>query len=68
MVKEEPHINFTGEEGLGRFLDLHELYLQYINSKFGKKVKKISWVRPVADSGRPESRQNMLPFTSSRVK
>jgi splicing factor 3A subunit 3 len=38
-IKEEPHVYFTGEEALGRFLDLHELHNMYINSKFGPKTK-----------------------------
>ncbi|GLU09488.1 hypothetical protein SLE2022_263480 [Rubroshorea leprosula] len=33
-----PVIKFTGEEGFGRYLDLHALYNQYINSKFGKPI------------------------------
>lgn len=36
-IKEEPHVYFTGEEALGRFLDLHELHAAFINSKFGPK-------------------------------
>jgi hypothetical protein len=31
LLKEEPHVEFTGEEGLGRFLDLHDLYLRFLN-------------------------------------
>ncbi|GIL62707.1 hypothetical protein Vafri_16876 [Volvox africanus] len=31
MLKEEPHVEFTGEEGLGRYLDLHDLYLRFRN-------------------------------------
>ncbi|EFH47013.1 predicted protein [Arabidopsis lyrata subsp. lyrata] len=34
-LKEEPVIAFSGEEGNGRYLDLHE----YINSKFGERVE-----------------------------
>lgn len=26
LLKEEPHVEFSGEEGHGRYLDLHELY------------------------------------------
>lgn len=39
MLKEEPVIEFSGEEALGRYLDLHELYNQYINSKFGEPIE-----------------------------
>ncbi|KAJ0525720.1 putative splicing factor SF3a60 binding domain, SF3A3 domain, splicing factor 3A subunit 3 [Helianthus annuus] len=35
---EEPQIQFSGEEAYGRYLDLHELYNDYINSKFGKQI------------------------------
>ncbi len=33
--QEEPRVEFSGEEGQGRFLDLHEHYHTFINSKFG---------------------------------
>eukprot|EP00243_Klebsormidium_subtile_P004114 TRINITY_DN17896_c0_g1_i1.p2 TRINITY_DN17896_c0_g1~~TRINITY_DN17896_c0_g1_i1.p2 ORF type:complete len:517 (+),score=201.30 TRINITY_DN17896_c0_g1_i1:191-1741(+) len=36
-IKAEPHVYFTGEEALGRFLDLHELHASFINSKFGPR-------------------------------
>lgn len=39
LLKEEPVIEFTGEEAFGRYLDLHELYNQYINSKFGEPIE-----------------------------
>ncbi|XP_075493797.1 splicing factor SF3a60 homolog [Primulina tabacum] len=38
LLKEEPVIEFTGEEASGRYLDLHELYNDYINAKFGKQI------------------------------
>ncbi|XP_030510588.1 splicing factor SF3a60 homolog [Cannabis sativa] len=38
LLKEEPLIEFSGEEAFGRYLDLHELYNQYINSKFGDHI------------------------------
>ncbi|KAJ0753112.1 putative transcription factor C2H2 family [Helianthus annuus] len=38
LLEEEPHIQFSGEEAYGRYLDLHELYNDYINSKFGKQI------------------------------
>ncbi|EFJ51494.1 splicing factor 3a, subunit 3 [Volvox carteri f. nagariensis] len=31
LLKEEPHVDFTGEEGLGRYLDMHDLYLRFLN-------------------------------------
>ncbi|KAJ0042765.1 hypothetical protein Pint_17711 [Pistacia integerrima] len=39
LLKEEPLIEFSGEEAFGRFLDLHELFNQYINSKFGEHIE-----------------------------
>lgn len=38
MLKEEPVIEFSGEEAFGRYLDMHELYNEYINSKFGQHI------------------------------
>jgi splicing factor 3A subunit 3 len=37
--------NFTGEEGYGRFLDLHEQHLKFINSKFGSKCSYVDYLR-----------------------
>ncbi|KDP22149.1 hypothetical protein JCGZ_25980 [Jatropha curcas] len=39
LLKEEPAIEFTGEEAFGKYLDMHELYNQYINSKFGEHIE-----------------------------
>ncbi|KAG9456991.1 hypothetical protein H6P81_001499 [Aristolochia fimbriata] len=39
LLKEEPRVEFSGEEAFGRYLDLHELYNEYINSKFGKPIE-----------------------------
>ncbi|XP_044467412.1 splicing factor SF3a60 homolog isoform X2 [Mangifera indica] len=39
LLKEEPIIEFSGEEAFGRYLDLHELFNQYINSKFGERIE-----------------------------
>ncbi|KAH7557788.1 hypothetical protein JRO89_XS11G0220500 [Xanthoceras sorbifolium] len=39
LLKEEHAIEFSGEEAFGRHLDLHELYCQYINSKFGEHIE-----------------------------
>ncbi|CAA7033877.1 unnamed protein product [Microthlaspi erraticum] len=35
---EEPVIAFTAEECFGRYLELHDLHNQYINSSFGERV------------------------------
>lgn len=39
LLKEEPSVEFSGEEACGRYLDLHEMYNQYINSKFGEVIE-----------------------------
>ncbi|GLJ52370.1 hypothetical protein SUGI_1114090 [Cryptomeria japonica] len=38
LLKEEPQIDFSGEEAFGRYLDMHELYNEYVNSKFGQLI------------------------------
>ncbi|XP_047322891.1 splicing factor SF3a60 homolog [Impatiens glandulifera] len=44
LLKEEPHIEFTGEEAFGRYLDMHELYNEYINSKFGEPIEYAAYL------------------------
>ena len=39
LLAEQPVVPFSGEEGMGRFLDLHEHYHTFINSKFGKQAR-----------------------------
>ncbi|KAL9238643.1 hypothetical protein vseg_013039 [Gypsophila vaccaria] len=39
------HIPFSGEEGFGKYLDLHEFYRRYTNSKFGHYVTYIDYLR-----------------------
>ncbi|KAJ6687539.1 SPLICING FACTOR SF3A-RELATED [Salix purpurea] len=39
MLKEEPVIEFTGEEAFGKYLDMHELYNQFNNLKFEKPIE-----------------------------
>lgn len=39
LLKEEPRIEFSGEEAFGRYLDMHALYQQYVNSKFGEPIE-----------------------------
>lgn len=39
LLKEEPWVDFSGEEANGRFLDLHELYNQYCSNKFGQSIE-----------------------------
>ncbi|KAJ8554316.1 hypothetical protein K7X08_024994 [Anisodus acutangulus] len=44
LLKEEPQIEFSGEEGSGRYLDLHELFNEYINSKFGEPIEYTAYL------------------------
>ncbi|XP_051142789.1 splicing factor SF3a60 homolog [Andrographis paniculata] len=52
LLKEEPIIEFTGEEAFGRYLDLHELYNEYINSKFGQQIEYTAYLDVFSDPGR----------------
>eukprot|EP00891_Asterochloris_glomerata_P009690 jgi/Astpho2/9690/Aster-03682 len=45
LLKQEPRIEFSGEEGYGRYLDLHEPYHTFINSKFGRQMEYAEYVR-----------------------
>lgn len=40
----EPDVPFTGEEGYGKYLDLHALYSQYVNLEKAKKVDYLTYV------------------------
>lgn len=44
MFKEDPILDFSGEEGFGRYLDLHEFYNRYINSKFGEPMEYTTYL------------------------
>ncbi|KAB2598788.1 splicing factor 3A subunit 3 [Pyrus ussuriensis x Pyrus communis] len=48
LLKEEPQIEFSGEEAFGRYLDLHELYNQYINSKFGEPIEYSAYLDTIS--------------------
>lgn len=52
LLKEEPVIEFSGEEAFGRYLDLHELYNVYINSKFGQKIEYSAYLDIFSDPGK----------------
>ncbi|KAI3432859.1 hypothetical protein D9Q98_010442 [Chlorella vulgaris] len=49
LLQEQPMVPFSGEEGLGRFLDLHEAFQTFTNSKFGKQLDYYTYVAGVAD-------------------
>lgn len=44
LIKEEPWIEFSGEEAYGRYLDLHELYNTFMNSKFGQPIEYSAYI------------------------
>ncbi|KAF7102198.1 hypothetical protein CFC21_103376 [Triticum aestivum] len=50
LLKEEPAIEFTGEEAFGRYLDLHELYNEFINSKFRSLMEYSAYVGTFAQT------------------
>ncbi|KAJ6832668.1 splicing factor SF3a60-like protein [Iris pallida] len=52
LLKEEPHIDFSGEEASGRYLDMHELYNTYINSKFGERIEYTAFLETFSQTHR----------------
>ncbi|KAL4539701.1 hypothetical protein Ndes2437B_g01942 [Nannochloris sp. 'desiccata'] len=44
LLGSEPHLAFSGEEGMGRFLDLHELHQEWQNAKFGGPIDYSAYV------------------------
>ncbi|GLC47372.1 hypothetical protein PLESTM_002065900 [Pleodorina starrii] len=48
LLKEEPQVEFTGEEGLGRYLDLHDLYLRFLNLRSQQQRGKSRAARAAA--------------------
>lgn len=57
MLKEDVHVEFSGEEGGGRFLDMHQLYLIFTNAKAlskpaepeGKPIEYTEYLNSFAD-------------------
>mmetsp|Transcript_11578 Transcript_11578/g.15763 ORF Transcript_11578/g.15763 Transcript_11578/m.15763 type:complete len:501 (+) Transcript_11578:114-1616(+) len=45
LLKEDPKVDFTGEESFGRCLDLHALYSEFINSKFGRPMEYFEYLQ-----------------------
>ena len=50
-LAEEPQLEFRGDEGYGRFLDLHEHHLRFTNSKFGRQMDYLEYVRTLVAFG-----------------
>jgi splicing factor 3A subunit 3 len=36
LLKEEPRVEFSGDEGLGRYLDLHDSFQRFVNGEQGQ--------------------------------
>ena len=51
LVGADPIVPFSGEEGLGRYLDLHEQQQAFLNSKFGRELDYYTYVASLADFG-----------------
>ena len=47
-LAEEVRVEFTGEEGSGRYLDLHELFRMYTNAPFGAKTDYLAYLDGLA--------------------
>jgi splicing factor 3A subunit 3 len=58
LLGSEPHLAFSGEEGMGRFLDLHELHQAWQNAKFGGPIDYSAYV-----AGLPEHLTAVQPRT-----
>ncbi|KAJ0235244.1 Splicing factor SF3a60 [Hirschfeldia incana] len=65
LLKVKPVISFSGEEGAGRYLDLHDMYNQYINSKFGERVEYSVYLDVFSQ---PEKIPRKLKFSRQYMK
>jgi splicing factor 3A subunit 3 len=68
-----PRTNFSGEEALGRYLDLHAQHIKFMNSKFGNKccyadyVKEKAWsLNTIAEKYRTS--KQYISYLSELVK
>lgn len=63
LLAEQPAMPFSGEEAFGRFLDVHEPYQVYINSKFGRQVDYFTFVSSLTDfAAVPRSQRISKPY------
>ncbi|KAG2334799.1 hypothetical protein Bca52824_005979 [Brassica carinata] len=65
LLKAKPVISFSGEEGAGRYLDLHDMYNHYINSKFGERVEYSAYLDVFSH---PEKIPRRLKFSRQYMK
>ncbi|WOH13325.1 hypothetical protein DCAR_0832834 [Daucus carota subsp. sativus] len=52
MVESMLEVEFSGEEGSGRYLDLHQLYNDYMNSKFGEPLEYSAYLQVFPQAGK----------------
>ncbi|KAL8171503.1 hypothetical protein V2J09_023307 [Rumex salicifolius] len=52
MFKEDPVLDFSGEEAFGRYLDLHQFYNKFINSKFGEPIEYTAYLDIFSQPGK----------------
>jgi splicing factor 3A subunit 3 len=59
-----PKLHFSGEEGLGRFLDLYELHQTWQNAEFGSRVDYAAYVQglPTHLTGIPHASKGSSPY------
>ncbi|KAI4317194.1 hypothetical protein L6164_025085 [Bauhinia variegata] len=60
LLKEEPLIEFSGEEASGRYLDLHELYHQFINAKFGEPIEYSAYLDVFSQTDKIPRKMKMI--------
>ncbi|KAF8066290.1 hypothetical protein HT031_002613 [Scenedesmus sp. PABB004] len=49
LLAEEPKLDFSGEEALGRYLDLHDLHRAFTNAKFGRQCDYLDYCGSLTD-------------------
>ena len=48
-LRHEPPVEFSGEEALGRYLDLHGHHMAFVNSAFGRQQDYAEYVAGLTD-------------------
>ena len=48
-LRHEPPVEFSGEEALGRYLDLHGHHMAFVNSAFGRQQDYAEYVAALTD-------------------
>lgn len=57
LIKEEPWVEFSGEEAFGKHLDLHEFYNAFINAKFGRPLEYSAYLEELQQTHKIPSTQ-----------